>query len=261
MDRRWALGLLTGLVAGCGTMPNPDLVSRVVDVPPQSFTVETQPVQNLRGIGPFMSRLDLVPFVQTADGWYQPVSSRTGLETTVDDPDMVRLTDASASLGGRRPFTLKHLMPHHRYRVYALAYDAYGGLISRVQRGDWLDLDLGLQDRPRASASLPVHLETQPQKARVAVALRYLPPMRVGRVQVRLDLVGDHVYLPVIRADVGGAPKVVAIANLRPAATYRITVSALGTHDEPVDAHQLEVLTSDGGGIPQPTVTIGTKGP
>lgn len=104
-----------------------------------------------------IATLSIEPCVQVASGSYLPVSSVTGDSTTIEDPNRLRLSQASPYIDSSRPFVIRNLKPNKNYRIYGRAYNQANALISTDETA-YVDVAVESNDAPQV-ATLCVALQ------------------------------------------------------------------------------------------------------
>lgn len=116
-----------------------------------------------------IATLDIVPYVEVSQGVFSPISSTTGNATVPEDPNVLKLSQASPSIDPNRPFVLRRLKPNNKYRVYGKAYNASNALIS-LDTSSYTEVNVGSNDAP-TMATLPVNLIDTPFGASTSVTI------------------------------------------------------------------------------------------
>lgn len=178
-----------------------------------------------------IERLDILPYIRTPDGSYQPISGATGLPVALGDADRIRLSMASPSIHFDRPIAVRNLRAQQFYRIYAQAYDGAGNLISRDDASSYVEVAVGYSDQPQPGASkLPVTLLDRLFEAQAQVTLGVSGAVnRVDTLSAtlyRMDgLTAVELAAPRNLAK-GALPGTLTLSNLRAQTTYRVLAAA-----------------------------------
>lgn len=221
-----ALGL-QGCLAGLPLTPR----VAPIDLGVTPRLVETRTVQaSIRAkTGADIARLDVLPLLECRPNEFRPLAKATGLPTTMDDPDVLRVTQATPSLDFNRTITMRRLKAFQRYRVVAQAFDAYGNLISRPE-GSYLDLTLDPGASSPSPLSLPIQLADTPFAARVPVTLQASGSVPFTDVVTCLVAVSGESEIPLPGTErvhaASSLPKTLSLANLRANTRYRLKAVA-----------------------------------
>lgn len=157
-------GLMLIMLAGCATLlPAPLEGERTITIYPQ-FARRSQAIAD---VIPLVDKVEIVPYVEVTANSFSPISSVTGTPTDPASPDVLKLTQASGSVG--EPFILKKLKFGKKYRIFGRAYDTNNALISEDSRS-FFDLPIAYEDRPTV-AKLSVYIHTALAPATTSVTL------------------------------------------------------------------------------------------
>jgi len=174
-----------------------------------------------------IARLDIVPYLQTPSG-FQPISVTTGLPTTPDDPNLLKVSQVSPSIRFDRPVTLTRLHPNSAYRVVAQAYDAQGTLISTADSSSYAQVTVTNDDRPAVPTMLSLRLVT-PFNGRTTVTLAASGSAPFDSVLAQLFAVSSGSELsatPLLSVSSASLPYTLTLSNLHANTAYRLKVRA-----------------------------------
>ncbi len=215
-----------------------------IEVAPSRYTQAIVPHQSAASI----ATLDVVPYLDTGESTFQPISRTSGLPAALSDPDVVKATLASPSVDLAIPVTFGNLKPGRTYRFIARAYDAGGNLIS-TDASSSADLTLTNDDRP-ILGTVPLKLADTVFSASTSVTLS-------GAIA---DKPYDHVLTELFTVDgatlepvAGGTNSVpnpfggftLAFSNLRPHTTYRLKASAVQATGDILATGSVDIAVTD----------------
>lgn len=150
---RRAIGVFGALLVGCvavrPTVPTAEIVVYPKIVPHSQAILLPNTLSSI-------ATLDILPYVEVSEGVYSPISALTGNPTAPEDPNLLKLTQASPTIDPNRPFVIRKLKPNKRYRVVGQAYNASNVLISKNDTS-YVGVDVGSNDAP-LMATLPINL-------------------------------------------------------------------------------------------------------
>lgn len=167
-----------------------------------------------------IATLSVLPYVETTPGTYAPISSITGVATTIGAADALVMSQASPSIDPNRPFIIRHLKPNKNYRIFGKAYNASNTLIS-LDASSYTDVAVTNDNAP-GMAQLPVVLTDTPFGASTTVYLT---------TDGRFDYLKSTLYLVAGNTQVGitqtsrNSPEL-NFGNLQGNTNYRLVVEA-----------------------------------
>ncbi|MNR88731.1 hypothetical protein D3C72_196810 [compost metagenome] len=240
-----ALTLALGLgVISCAVPPAPVLerqahlgsaslvlVPRVVEHPAIQAVVAPPSAASI-------TRLDLIPMVETSPGVFQPFKA-DGMPTALGDPQALVVSQSGSGLKLDRGITLTGLARNTKYRVLARAYDAQSKLLS-IDAGSTVNVTVGIDDAPTSTA-IPVQLTDAPFAAKTTVMLMNGASPNYASVVTTLVTVsgGIETLVPGSMQTLSKAqmPMLLALDGLLANTTYRLNASLR-------DASNLQVATA-----------------
>lgn len=172
--------------------------------------------------------LEIVPYVETSSGVFEPYSRLTGKPVAISDPQ-VNKKILTAPIAFEQPVTLTGLLPNTTYRIFALAYDEGGALISRTDSDLYVEVAIGSDDRVDMVTKLPVKLVDVDFLASVRVSLDLTGGARGQKIRVSLSksVEGASVVAASKTVPRSELPKDVTFAHLQPNTDYTVQAVAL----------------------------------
>ncbi|MNK87508.1 hypothetical protein D3C87_1074470 [compost metagenome] len=190
-----------------------------------------------------IATMDVIPMLRTAEDAYSPISARTGLPTTLSDPDVLKATQTQEFLDFDRTILFANLRPQTAYRFEVRAYRQDGMLISDPASSSIL-LQTGIDDRP-VMGQLRLALVSVPFSGTSSISLVEVPGTQpYSRVLLEFGKVSGipEVFTPISSQSISEFRGALTLENLAPHTRYRGHATAFGGPD---DITPLAVATCD----------------
>jgi sugar lactone lactonase YvrE len=184
-----------------------------------------------------IATLSIIPTIETTTGSFSPIQAISGGPTTEADPNFLRLSQ-TAPIDPSRPFILRHLRPHQRYRILARAYNASAVQIS-LDSSSSVSLVMTDNDAP-SMATLPVKLTDTPFAATIAVSVQ-TGASRFEYLKISLSSQGLAVSSQLTTRE----NPVITFSNLQGSTVYKVLVEAYKLGGILASSSQDVVVTND----------------
>ncbi|GEM_PF-3048245 len=190
-----------------------------------------------------IATMDVVPFLRTSDTLYEPISSTTGLPTTLSDPEVLKVTQDQDSIDFTRTIVFGNLRPNAYYRFEIHAYRQDGSLISDPASSS-IVLQMAHDDRP-VLGSLKLALINTPFSATSSITLiQGDSALNYDHVLFEIEKVtgNPEVITPISTQSLTDFNGVLNLSNLSPYTRYRGRATAFAS---PVETDPIAVATCD----------------
>ena len=191
--------------------------------------------------------LEIVPYAETRPGVFEPYSRLTGKPVAISDPQVNKKT-LTAPIAFEQPVTLTGLLGNSKHRIFALAYDEGGALISRTDGEVYVEVTLGSDDRADMVKKLPVKLVDVDFLASVRVSLDLTGGASGQKILVTLSksVEGTPVKAASKTVPRSELPKDVTFAHLQPNTDYIIQAVALDAAENALVPDSKEAVDTAG---------------